>query len=116
MAQRHATVDEYLASFPPDTREILQQVRATFLKALPDAQEVISYQIAAFKVDGATLVYFGGWKHHVGVYPVPVFDDELERLVAPYRSTKDTLKFLYKRPIPHELIGQILAEMRRRRT
>ena len=63
------TVDEYIASQPDAARSVLERVRSTIRKALPAADEVISYQIPAFKLHGRVVIYFAGWKQHYSIYP-----------------------------------------------
>ena len=63
-------IDEYIAQFPPDVQEILQELRATIRAAAPEAEEAISYQMPTFKLKGY-LVYFAAYKKHIGFYPVP---------------------------------------------
>jgi uncharacterized protein YdhG (YjbR/CyaY superfamily) len=107
-----ATVDDYIASFPPDVQEILRAVRATMHRGAPDAGEKISYGIPTLTIDGSYLVYFAGWKHHVSVYPVPGGDEMLDRDLAPYRAAKGTLRFPLDQPIPHELIERVVRALR----
>ena len=111
VAEKFETVDEYLKSFPSEVQTILNKARRAVRKAAPGAEEVISYQIIAFKVDGQRMVYLGGWKHHVGLYPIPVFDDEFEDEVSPYRAAKDTLRFPLAQPIPYEVIEQVVTRL-----
>ena len=63
------SVDEYIATHPPDVQAILQRVRSTIHKAVPKAEEAISYQIPTFKLHGSYVVYFAGWKKHYSLYP-----------------------------------------------
>lgn len=111
MAEKFTTVDDYLASFPSDVQAILNKVRRAVRKAAPGAEEVISYQMIGFKVDGRGMVYVGGWKNHVGLYPIPVFDQEFEEHVSPYRAAKDTLRFPFRKPIPYDLIEQVVNRL-----
>ena len=111
MADKFKSVDEYLASFPPDVQVILKKARRAIRKAAPGAEEVISYQIIAFKVNGQRMVYLGGWKNHVGLYPIPVFEDEFEEQISRYRAAKDTLRFPLRKPIPYDLIEQVVARL-----
>jgi uncharacterized protein YdhG (YjbR/CyaY superfamily) len=102
------SVDEYLALQPEATRAILERVRNTVRKVMPGAEEVISYQIPAFKLHGATVLYFAGWKQHYSLYPATgrlaaVFKDELTR----YKVTKGTIRFPLAEPVPVKLIGRI---------
>ena len=111
MAEKFTTVTDYLASFPPDVQAILEKARRAIRKGAPGAEEVISYQIIAFKVNGQRMVYLGGWKNHVGLYPIPVFEQEFEEEVAPYRAAKDSLRFPLRKPIPYDLIERIVAQL-----
>lgn len=119
MAQRHATVDDYIASFPAEVQPILQAVRETVRAAAGGAtEEAIRYDMPVVSVDGAYVVHFAGWKRHIGLYPVLVFtaaDDELERAVAPHRSGKDSVRFPFAEPIPHALIARIVQAIVARR-
>ncbi|TCC55077.1 hypothetical protein E0H73_36355 [Kribbella pittospori] len=107
MAEKFTSVDEYIASFPADVQEILQEVRRTIHAVVPDAGEKISYQIPTITLDGKSLVYFSGWKEHIALYPIPPLDDALSAAIAPYRSGKGTLKFPLKDPIPYNLITRL---------
>ena len=101
------TVDAYIAGFPDNVREILQQIRTTVRAAAPDAEESISYQIPAFKLSGRPLVYFAAHKKQIGLYPVPVGNPELAEL-SEYASGKGTAQFPLNRPIPFDLIRKIV--------
>ena len=111
MAEKFTTVDGYLASFPPEVQAILERARRAIRKSAPGAEEVISYQIIAFKVNGQRMVYLGGWKNHLGLYPIPVFEHHLEEQVAPYRAAKDSLRFPIRKPIPYDLIEEIVTQL-----
>ena len=102
------SIDEYIATFPPDVQAILQRVRTTIRKAVPKAEETISYQIPTFKLHGSYLVYFAGWKRHYSLYPassqlVAAFKGELE----PYEVNKGTIRFPLSETVPVKLIGGI---------
>ncbi|HUG21445.1 iron chaperone [Piscinibacter sp.] len=101
------TIDEYIAAFSPDVQAILQQIRQVVHRAAPDAQEAISYQIPAFKLNGV-LVYFAAFKKHVGFYPPVSGDARLEKAVSPYAGEKGNLKFPLDQPIPFNLIERIV--------
>ena len=60
------------------------------------------------------MVFVGAWKHHIGLYPIPALDDDLEAEVAPYRAAKDTVQFPYRDPIPYDLIERLVAASLRR--
>jgi uncharacterized protein YdhG (YjbR/CyaY superfamily) len=104
----HATVAAYIAAQPPEVRPVLERLRAIIRKAVPEAEEVISYQIPAYKLEGRPVVYFAGWKSHVSLYPATGrVASEMADEIAPYRASKGTLKFPLGKPIPVRLIGRI---------
>ena len=102
-----ATIDEYVAQYPPKVRAILRRIRTTIRKAVPDAEERIAYRMPSFALHGA-LVYFGGFKEHIGFFP-PVRDAQLKRETAVYAGEKGNLRFRYDEPIPYELISRIVV-------
>jgi uncharacterized protein YdhG (YjbR/CyaY superfamily) len=102
------TVDEYIATFPDDVQAVLAQVRATIRAAAPDAVETISYQMPTFKQQGKAVIYFAGYKKHIGIYPVPAGDAALQAEVAPYVAGKGTLQFPLEQPIPYGLIARVV--------
>ena len=102
------SVDEYIATHPPEVQAILQRVRSTIRRAVPQAEEAISYQIPTFKLHGSYVVYFAGWKQHYSLYPasrplVAAFKDDL----APYEVNKGTIRFPFSKGVPVKLIGGI---------
>ncbi len=106
-AQPPKDIDEYIERFPADVQAILEQVRTTIKTAAPDAKETISYQMPAFKLHGI-LVYFAGWKEHIGLYPPVSGDKALEKAVARYAGPKGNLQFPLDEPIPYDLIERIV--------
>ena len=102
------TIDEYIGGFPPKVQAILKKIRATVRSAAPNAQEVISYQMPAFK-QGGILIYFAGFKAHIGVFPPVSGDARLEKAVARYAGPKGNLRFPLDEPIPYDLIRRIVA-------
>jgi len=101
-----ATIDEYIAGFAPGTQALLEQVRGAVRAAAPEAREVISYRIPAFKGHGI-LVYFAAFKAHIGFYPPVRGDAELEKAAAPYAGEKGNLRFAMDKPLPLDLIERI---------
>ncbi len=107
---RIASVDEYIASQPEMVQRVIKRVRSIIRKAIPDAQETISYGIPTYKLEGRSVLYFAGWKQHYSVYP------SNDRLVAAFRndlaghydvSGKGTIRFPLSEPIPVKLIDGI---------
>jgi uncharacterized protein YdhG (YjbR/CyaY superfamily) len=103
------SVTEYIASRPKEARSVLRKLRATIRKAVPRADEVISYQIPAYKLNGRAVLYFAGWKKHYSIYPatkrlIAAFKDEL----APYEvNNKGTVRFPLSAPVPVKLIAAL---------
>lgn len=101
------TIDEYIELQPTNIQFILKKIRQTIRKSAPNAQESISYQMPAFKLNGP-LVYFGAFKNHVGFFPtsgaIPAFKEELSK----YKTSKGTIQFQYDEPIPYDLIAKIV--------
>jgi len=107
LAPRFASVDDYIASYPEETRTQLARVRTAIRTAVPDAREKISYGMATFILEGKPLLYFAGWKNHVGVYPVPTGDAAFEEAIRPFRRAKDTVRFPITKPVPLDLVATI---------
>jgi len=101
------SIDEYIATFSPDVRSILERVRSTVRKAAPGAQETISYRIPTF-TQGGVLVHFAAFKSHIGFYPPVRGDARLEKAISRYAGEKGNLRFPLDRPIPYALIGRIV--------
>lgn len=102
------SVDEYIAAQPETVRGTLEKVRGIIRNALPGAEEVISYQIPAYKVDGGRVIYFSGWKEHFSLYPasdhlIAALKDE----IMPYVAGKGTLRFSLAEPVPVKLIERV---------
>lgn len=106
-----ATVDDYLESLPPETRARLEEVRAAIRRAVPGGDEVISYGIPTFKLDGRYVVYFAGWKRHISIYPIPPLDDELAERIGPYEAGRGTLRFPLDKPIPLDLVESVARRL-----
>jgi uncharacterized protein YdhG (YjbR/CyaY superfamily) len=115
MAPKFETVDQYIASFPPDVQTTLQAVRGAMRKAAPGTEEAISYGIPTFTLDGRYLIYFAGWKRHVSIYPIPEGDKALQRDLEPYKAAKGTLRFPLDKPMPLDLIERLTTAAYRAR-
>lgn len=103
------TIDEYIAGFPVDIQLILDQVRSTIKQAAPDAEESISYGMPAYKTHGKPLVYFAGFKNHIGFYATPTGHAEFAKELSKYKQGKGSVQFPIDQPMPLELIAQIVA-------
>jgi len=101
------TIDEYIKSFPRDVQKKLESIRQTIKKFAPEAEEMISYQIPTFKLNGP-LIYFAGFKNHVSVYPAPRSVPEFKKELSAYKGGKGTVQFPLDKPIPLSLIKKIV--------
>lgn len=101
-----STVDDYIAGFPPVIREKLEEIRSVIRKAAPDATEIISYGMAAYKL-GGILVYFAAQKDHVGFYPLPSAIERFKKELSDYKHSKGAIQFPYLKALPVELIERI---------
>lgn len=101
------TVDEYIDTFSPATTKILQQVRKTIKEAAPKAEEVISYNMPAYKQDGM-LVYFAAYDKHIGFYPTPGGIAAFKKELSVYKSAKGSVQFPIDEPMPLALITKIV--------
>lgn len=118
MASTPNSVDDYISGFPPDVREKLERLRHAIRKAAPKAEEVISYKMPLYKLNGM-LVSFAAWKNHIGMYPTPATTGELKKKIEPFEGSKATLKFPLDKPLPLTLISKLVklrvAENEKRR-
>ena len=115
MAKTHFnSVDEYVASLSMPAGEALQRVRAALRKALPEGQEVVSYQIGCIKIEGRAVIWFAGWAHHYSVYPASeALVTRFARELARYEVSKGTIRFPLDKAVPSALIAR-LAKFRAR--
>jgi uncharacterized protein YdhG (YjbR/CyaY superfamily) len=108
--KKFATVDEYISSFEDGVQEVLRTLQRTIREAAPQAEESLSYQMVAYRLNGAPLFYFAAWKQHYSLYPatddlLAAFADDL----APYQVEKSTIRFPYGHPVPVALIAAMTA-------
>jgi uncharacterized protein YdhG (YjbR/CyaY superfamily) len=102
-----ATIDDYIQASPPRVRHILERIRRTVRSAAPEATEVISYRMPAFKLHGI-LIYFAAFKNHIGLFPPVKGDPKLVKAAARYAGEKGNLRFPLDEPIPYDLIKRIV--------
>jgi uncharacterized protein YdhG (YjbR/CyaY superfamily) len=106
------SIDEYIRAQPPAAQSVLRRVRSIIRKAVPRAVEVISYQMPAFRVEEGPMLGLAAWKEHYSIYPA---SDGLvaasKGKLAPYRTSKGTLRFALSEPVPVKLI-ELVAKFR----
>jgi uncharacterized protein YdhG (YjbR/CyaY superfamily) len=108
MRPQFKTIDEYIKSYPENIRIILEKLRQTIHEAAPGAEEVISYRIPAFKLNGI-LVYFAAYKDHIGFYPTSSGINAFKSEITQYPVSKGTVQFPLDKPIPYGLVKKIVA-------
>ena len=101
-----AGVDEYIAAFPPEQRDILSAMRKTLREAAPGALEKISWNMPTL-YQGENLVHYAAMKRHLGFYPGADGIAAFQKEIAPYKSSKGCVQFPYDKPIPYELAARI---------
>lgn len=102
------TVSKYIASQPKAMRSVPRQVRRAIRKALPRAEEAISYKMPAYKLGGSVVLYFAGWKRHFSLYPASArIARMLKRELAPYEIRRGTIRFPIEEAVPVKLIARI---------
>lgn len=108
-----ASVNAYIAAQPKAAQAPLRRVRSAIRKALPRAEEAISYGIPAYRVDGRAVVYFAGFRQHYSLYPAgPRVVLAFEKELAPYEwSGKGTIRFPLSAPVPERLVGRLAASI-----
>ena len=107
MKNKLETIDEYIATFPKNVQNILQELRQTIKAAAPQAEEAISYQIPAFKLKG-NLVWFAAFKDHIGFYPRESAIEAFKEKLANYKVSKGTVRFRMDKPLPLDLIKEMV--------
>ena len=107
MSKRYTSVDEYLADQTKETRELLEELRAIIKKAAPRATERISYNMPAYDLNGV-LVYFAGYKGHIGFYPTASGVAAFQKEIAKFENSKGAIRFPLDKPLPKSLITQIV--------
>jgi len=115
VAKTFKSVDDYITSQPKEVQGLLERVRTAIAKAVPAAEEQISYGIPAFKLHGRPVLYFAGWKQHYSLYPstAPLVEAFKSELASYEVNNKGTIRFPLSKPVPVKLIAA-LAKFRAR--
>ena len=107
MRDQFATIDEYIASFPPEVQEKLRSIRAVIHRAVPDAEEAIRYGIPTFRLDGVNLVHFAAFKTHLSFFPTSSGVAKFLEELSSYVLSKGTIQIPPGMPVPLDLIERI---------
>jgi uncharacterized protein YdhG (YjbR/CyaY superfamily) len=107
-AAKPANIDAYVAAFPGDVQKILEQVRLTVRKAAPGADETISYGMPAFRYKGRVIIYFAGYKNHIGIYATPSGHAAFAKELSKYKQGRGSVQFPVDKPMPLNLIARMV--------
>lgn len=102
------TIDAYIALFPADIQNLLQQMRSTIKTSAPLAEETISYAMPTFQLNGKNLVHFAAFKNHIGFYPAPSGIKYFEKELSIYKYSKGSIQFPLNQPLPLKLVAKIV--------
>ncbi|MBM3291874.1 hypothetical protein FJY84_04270, partial [Candidatus Bathyarchaeota archaeon] len=105
--RQYNTVDEFIALYPKNIQDLLEQIRLVIKKAAPEAEETIRYGIPTYRLNG-NLVHFSAYKKHIGFYPAPSAIEAFKEELSNYETSKGAIKFPIDKPIPFELIKKIV--------
>jgi uncharacterized protein YdhG (YjbR/CyaY superfamily) len=101
-------IDEFIAGFPEDVQQKLEQMRKAVANAAPGAVETIKYGIPTFTLGGRNLIHFAAYKNHIGFYPAPSGIEAFEKELAPYKAGKGTIQFPLDKPLPLKLVTEVV--------
>ncbi|HYH75523.1 MAG TPA: DUF1801 domain-containing protein [Candidatus Saccharimonadales bacterium] len=104
--QKPKTIDEYISKQPEQVQVILQGIRETIHRAVPEATETMSYDMPTFDLNGHHLIYFSAWKDHIGLYPLYTEGGALKELLAPYHKAQNSIHLPYSDSFPYEVVEQ----------
>ena len=101
-------VETYIAQFPDEVQKILEKIRAIILAEVPEAEERISYAMPGYYLNKKPLVYFAGYKNHIGFYATPTGHDKFEKELSKFKQGKGSVQFPLNQAIPYDLIKEIM--------
>ena len=102
------STNDYIAAFSGEVKSRLEQIRATIQKAAPEAEEMISYGMPTYNLNGKPLVYFAGYKNHTGFYPMPAALLLFKEKLSGYKGSKGAVQFPHNQPLPLDFIAQMV--------
>ena len=105
--KKYKTVDEYISSFPQDKKNLLSEIRKAIKEAEPDAEEVISYNMPAIRMN-QIIVWYAAFKNHIGLYPKASGIAAFKKELSVYKGAKGSVQFPLNKPLPVELISRIV--------
>ncbi len=105
---KFTSINEYVSTLPENAQKAMLEIIATIKDNVPNAEEHISYNMPAFKVNGEYFVHFSAWKNHIGMYPIPAGNEAFQKQIEQYRSAKSSLNFPLDKPMPIKLIEKFI--------
>ena len=105
---KFTSINEYVSTLPENAQKAMGEIIAAIKDNVPDAEEHISYNMPAFKVNGEYFIHFSAWKNHIGMYPIPAGNEAFQKQIEPYRSAKSSLNFPLAQPMPIKLIEKVI--------
>lgn len=103
----NSDINKYISRFPLQTQNLLEELRETIKEVAPEAEEIISYKMPAFKLQGI-LVWYGGHTNHIGFYPRVSAIEKFKKELAGYKTSKGAIQFPVNKPLPIALIKKIV--------
>jgi uncharacterized protein YdhG (YjbR/CyaY superfamily) len=107
-ADKPASVDTYIATFPENVQKILERIRMTVMRAAPEAAETISYGMPAYRYKGKVIIYFAGYQNHIGVYATPLAHKVFQNELYGYKQGRGSVQFPIDKPMPLDLIKRMV--------
>jgi uncharacterized protein YdhG (YjbR/CyaY superfamily) len=101
-------IDQYIDTFPPEVQTHLRKIRGLIFEIAPDAEEAMAYGMPGYKTQGKPLVYFAGYKNHIGLYALPTGHAAFAAELAGYKQGKGSVQFPLNKPMPFDLIERII--------
>jgi uncharacterized protein YdhG (YjbR/CyaY superfamily) len=102
------SVDEYITTFPENVQKILERIRMTVIQAAPRAEETISYGMPAYRYKSRVIIYFAGYKNHIGVYATPLAHEAFQKELSGYKQGRGSVQFPIDQPMPLDLIKRMV--------
>jgi uncharacterized protein YdhG (YjbR/CyaY superfamily) len=108
MSNQPTTVEAYIQAFPAEVQSVLETIRQIIRETAPEAVESMAYGMPAYKLGGKPLVYFGGFKNHIGLYATPTGHSAFAKELSKYKQGKGSVQFPLSEPMPLDLIARIV--------
>lgn len=101
-------IDEYLSKLAPEQKQALEHVRQVVRDNFPKAEDTIGYGMPVMKLNGKYLLGFSAFKDHLSIFPGAYPIEQLKGRLKGYKTSKGTIQFTLDKPLPDELLQQIL--------